>query len=70
MLGGTRDDALGEAFDKASRLLGLQSNMSGGVAIEMMARKGDSSKYQLSVPMRGVRSCDFSYAGSAIFLIL
>lgn len=37
VLGGTLDDALGEAFDKAARLLGLQSSSSGGVAIERAA---------------------------------
>lgn len=37
VLGGTLDDALGEAFDKAARLLGLQGATSGGVAIERAA---------------------------------
>lgn len=37
MLGGTLDDALGEAFDKAARLLGLRGASSGGVAIERAA---------------------------------
>jgi N6-L-threonylcarbamoyladenine synthase len=39
VLGGTLDDALGEAFDKASRLLGLRSASSGGLAVELEARK-------------------------------
>ena len=34
MLGGTLDDALGEAFDKAARLLGLVTTTSGGAAVE------------------------------------
>jgi len=42
VLGGTLDDALGEAFDKAARLLGLQSATSGGVAIERAAAEYQS----------------------------
>jgi len=34
MLGGTLDDALGEAFDKAARLIGLKLDVSGGAAVE------------------------------------
>jgi N6-L-threonylcarbamoyladenine synthase len=74
-LGGTLDDALGEAFDKAARLLGLQSSLSGGAAVEEMARifkekyhasfenELSISSHNLKVPMREKPGCDFSYAG-------
>lgn len=64
VLGGTRDDALGEAFDKASRLLGLPMNISGGAAVESFARKGKSI-FPLTSPMKGSTHCDFSYAGKS-----
>ena len=60
-LGGTRDDAAGEAFDKISRLLGL--GYPGGPAIEKAASKGTSGKYQLPRPMKGDGSYDFSFSG-------
>jgi tRNA A37 threonylcarbamoyltransferase TsaD len=78
MLGGTLDDALGEAFDKASRLLGLRGASSGGVAIEQAAaaykatlpldlqpprRKSALDRSGLVVPMKEKQNCDFSYAG-------
>jgi tRNA A37 threonylcarbamoyltransferase TsaD len=75
VLGGTLDDALGEAFDKAARLLGLPLNTSGGAAVEAGARraveraaaKGTTlstyEDYGLKIPMRDRRDCDFSYAG-------
>eukprot|EP01035_Chromulina_nebulosa_P018958 gene18958-24768_t len=63
VLGATLDDSLGEALDKGSRLLGLRFNQSGGAAIEELARKGNPSKYKLSIPMLAKRDCNFSYAG-------
>lgn len=63
VLGGTRDDALGEAFDKAARLLGLSMASSGGAAIEKLAKLGNYKQYPMTVPMKSVKSCDFSYAG-------
>ena len=63
MLGGTLDDALGEAFDKAARLLGLTCSSSGGAAVEAAAKLGDESSYPMTVPMRTKLNCDFSYAG-------
>lgn len=63
ILGGTLDDALGEAFDKAARILGLRSSTSGGAAVEAMALKGDRDSYPMTVPMRSKLNCDFSYAG-------
>jgi N6-L-threonylcarbamoyladenine synthase len=49
LLGRTRDDAAGEAFDKVARLLGL--GYPGGPAIERAAREGDPSRYPFTVPM-------------------
>lgn len=63
-LGGGIDDSLGEAFDKAARLVGLPLNKcSGGVAVENAARLGNPLAVPMSVPLRDSRSCDFSYAG-------
>ena len=63
IIGGTLDDALGEAFDKAARLLGLSSATSGGAAVENAALKGNKNSYPMTVPMRNKLSCDFSYSG-------
>lgn len=63
VLGGTLDDALGEALDKAARLLGLRSSSSGGAAVEASALHGDKESYPMTVPMRNKLNCDFSYAG-------
>ena len=64
VLGGTLDDALGEAFDKASRMLGLRSASSGGAAVEAAALKGTKrEEYGMTIPMRNKPNCDFSYAG-------
>lgn len=59
--GGTVDDAVGEAFDKTAKLLGL--GYPGGPALEAMARDGDSTAYGLPRPMRGRDGCDFSFSG-------
>ena len=59
-LGGTRDDAAGECFDKCARLLGLP--YPGGPQISKLAKMGDSSKFKLPVPMND-KSLDFSYSG-------
>ncbi|KAL4426695.1 hypothetical protein ABPG77_004751 [Micractinium sp. CCAP 211/92] len=62
-LGTTLDDALGEAYDKVARLLGLDLRPSGGAALEAFARDGDPLGLPLSVPMQRRPTCDFSYAG-------
>lgn len=49
LLGQTRDDAAGEAFDKVARLLGL--GYPGGPAIERAAKEGDASRHAFPVPM-------------------
>jgi N6-L-threonylcarbamoyladenine synthase len=61
LLGRTRDDAAGEAFDKVAKFLGL--GYPGGPLIEERARKGDpnSLRFPRSLPKRG--SYDFSFSG-------
>src|ERR1700687_4073699 len=49
LLGGTRDDAAGEAFDKVAKLLGLP--YPGGRYVEQLAREGDPKKFQFARPM-------------------
>lgn len=63
VIGGTLDDALGEAYDKAARMLDLDLSRGGGPALERVARAGDPSAVELPVPMRRRKDCDFSYAG-------
>jgi N6-L-threonylcarbamoyladenine synthase len=63
VLGGTLDDALGEAFDKTARLLGLEVGGGGGPALEALARDGNPAAIPFPVPMRKRLDCNFSYAG-------
>jgi N6-L-threonylcarbamoyladenine synthase len=60
-LGGTLDDAVGEAFDKAGKLLGL--GWPGGPALERLAAKGDPRRFPLPRPLLGRAGCDFSFSG-------
>ncbi|MHA1565167.1 MAG: tRNA (adenosine(37)-N6)-threonylcarbamoyltransferase complex transferase subunit TsaD [Alphaproteobacteria bacterium] len=60
-LGGTIDDAAGEAFDKTAKLLGL--GYPGGPALEIAARQGDATRFNLPRPLRGRPGCDFSFSG-------
>lgn len=60
-LGTTIDDAAGEAFDKAAKILGL--GYPGGPAIEAMARTGNPDAVDLPRPMRGRPGCDLSFSG-------
>jgi N6-L-threonylcarbamoyladenine synthase len=60
ILGQTRDDAAGEAFDKVARLLGL--GYPGGPAIQKLAQHGDASKLKLPRAWLG-DSYDFSFSG-------
>jgi N6-L-threonylcarbamoyladenine synthase len=60
-LGTTLDDAVGEAFDKAAKLIGL--GYPGGPAIEAAARDGDPCRFVLPRPMKGRPGCDFSFSG-------
>lgn len=60
-LGGTVDDAVGEAFDKVAKL--LQLDWPGGPALEKIARDGDPSRYPLPRPMMRREGCDLSFSG-------
>tara|TARA_B100000900_G_scaffold395841_1_gene394592 strand:+ start:2624 stop:3697 length:1074 start_codon:yes stop_codon:yes gene_type:complete len=60
-LGTTIDDALGEAFDKTAKLLGIE--FPGGPQIEILAKKGDPNKFQLPKPIYHRGGCNLSFAG-------
>ncbi len=60
-LGTTLDDAVGEAFDKVAKLIGL--GYPGGPAIERLAGSGDPERYKLPRPMAGRPGCDLSFSG-------
>jgi N6-L-threonylcarbamoyladenine synthase len=60
-LGGTVDDAAGEAFDKVAKLLGL--GWPGGPALERLAADGDPARHDFPRPMLGRDGCDFSFSG-------
>ena len=60
-LGTTIDDALGEAFDKTAKLLGIE--FPGGPQIEILAKKGDKNKYDLPKPIFNKGGCNLSFAG-------
>jgi N6-L-threonylcarbamoyladenine synthase len=60
-LGTTIDDAVGEAFDKTAKMLGIE--FPGGPQIEEYAKKGDSNKYQLPKPIINKGGCNLSFAG-------
>lgn len=62
-LGTTLDDALGEAYDKVARMLGLDLRPSGGAALEALARKGNPMAFSFTEPLKKRKTCDFSYAG-------
>jgi N6-L-threonylcarbamoyladenine synthase len=60
-LGGTIDDAVGEAFDKVGKLLG--AGWPGGPAVERLADGGDARRFALPRPLLGRPGCDFSFSG-------
>ena len=60
-LGSTLDDAVGEAFDKSAKLLGLP--WPGGPALERLAVSGDPRAVPLPRPLLGRAGCDFSFSG-------
>jgi len=60
-LGTTLDDAVGEAFDKAAKMLGL--GYPGGPAIERAAENGDGERFPLPRPLVGRAGCHFSFSG-------
>jgi tRNA N6-adenosine threonylcarbamoyltransferase len=59
MIGRTRDDAAGEAFDKAARMLGL--GFPGGPALDRLARKGDARRRPLPKP--SLQGLEYSFSG-------
>ncbi len=61
ILGESVDDALGEAFDKTAKILGL--GYPGGAQIEMMAKKGDGDSYKLPKPLIDKNNLNFSFSG-------
>jgi len=60
-LGTTIDDALGEAFDKTAKLLGIE--FPGGPNLELFAKKGDPNKFELPKPIINKGGCNLSFAG-------
>src|SRR5215469_10554870 len=60
-LGTTLDDAMGEAFDKTAKLLGL--GYPGGQRVEQEAARGDAARFTLPRPMIGRQDADFSLSG-------
>ena len=60
-LGTTIDDAIGEAFDKTAKLLGIE--FPGGPQIEILAEKGDPTKFDLPKPIINKGGCNLSFAG-------
>ena len=60
-LGTTIDDAAGEAFDKTAKLLGIE--FPGGPQIEVLAKKGDPTKFDLPKPIINKGGCNLSFAG-------
>lgn len=61
LLGRTRDDAAGEAFDKVAKFLGL--GYPGGVIIDRLAKQGDPQAINFPRPLLDVDSFDFSFSG-------
>ena len=70
IVGQTIDDAVGEAFDKVSKLLEL--GYPGGPLIEKLAKSGDSSAFSFPRPMTNKDNLDFSFSGlkTAVFYAL
>ena len=61
VVGRTRDDAAGEAMDKAARTLGLP--YPGGVNLDKISKDGDNTKYKFPKPRVDVSPLDFSFSG-------
>lgn len=67
-LGGTHDDAAGEAFDKVAAILEL--GYPGGPAIESAAREYSGALYPFPRPMKGREGCDISFSGLKTAVLL
>ena len=61
LLGQTRDDAAGEVYDKAARILGLQ--YPGGPEIDRLAKKGNPRAFEFPVPLKNTGKIEFSFSG-------
>lgn len=61
VIGATRDDAAGEAFDKAARTMGMP--YPGGIELDRIAEEGDDSAYVLPHPTVAGAQYDFSFSG-------
>jgi N6-L-threonylcarbamoyladenine synthase len=61
LLGSTRDDAAGEAFDKVGKMLGL--GYPGGVVVDKLSKTGDARAYALPRALAGRDDLDFSFSG-------
>ena len=61
LLGQTLDDALGEAFDKVAKMMGL--GYPGGPIIEQLAKKGNPHRFNIPRSLKGRKGCDFSFSG-------
>lgn len=61
VLGDTLDDAMGEAFDKSARLLGL--GYPGGAEIEKLAKEGNAYAFDFPKPLYYQKNCNFSFSG-------
>src|SRR6185503_3613626 len=61
LLGQTRDDAAGEAFDKTAKLLGL--GYPGGVVVDRLAASGDPTRYPMPISLKDRSTFDFSFSG-------
>jgi N6-L-threonylcarbamoyladenine synthase len=68
LLGETRDDAVGEAFDKVAKLLGL--GFPGGPAVSRCAESGDAQAVDFPRPMQRKAGLDFSYSGLKTAVVL
>ncbi|HOZ02326.1 MAG TPA: tRNA (adenosine(37)-N6)-threonylcarbamoyltransferase complex transferase subunit TsaD [Bacilli bacterium] len=60
VIGETRDDAIGECYDKVARVLGLP--YPGGIPIDRLAKEGQHS-YNLPIPLKGEHTYDLSFSG-------
>ena len=61
LVGKTRDDAAGEAYDKVAKLLGL--SYPGGPIIDRLAKTGNRAAFRFSIPKISDQSLDFSFSG-------
>lgn len=67
VIGRTRDDAAGEAMDKAARTVGLP--YPGGVNLDKISKDGDENKYKFPVPKVSDSKYDFSFSGLKTFAV-